>query len=305
MADDDFVLPFALENQPIRGRLVRLGPLAREIVGRHAYPPAVAGLLAELMTLAALLGDSLKFDGIFSLQTKGEGPVRLMVADVTSAGDIRAYAQFDPDSVVRATGAADAPSLPHLTGPGYLAFTVDQGPDTDRYQGIVELAGESLVDCIHHYFRQSEQIRTAIVMADQPDANGERQTAAIMLQRMPAPADAGRAPEEDIDDENWRRAVLLLSTVTRSELSDRDLSPADLLFRLFHEEGVRVFDRRPLQARCRCSRERVERTLAQLAHDELVELIEDDRLVVTCEFCNRRYPFDRSEIDRLTEGAGG
>ncbi len=296
---DDFILPFALEGQPVRGRLVRLGPLVDEILGRHAYPRPVAGLLSELLTLAALLGDALKFDGIFSLQTKGEGPVRLMVADRTNAGDLRAYAQFDEAALRRIEKETATPSLPRLTGPGYLAFTVDQGPDTDRYQGIVELNGERLVDCIHHYFRQSEQIPTAIVFADGTDAQGHRQSSAIMLQRMPVPADAGRAPEEDVDDEHWRRACLLLSTVTRQELNHRSLPPNDLLYRLFHEEGVRVFDRRALQARCRCSRTRVERTLAQLPHDELVELIEDDRLTVTCEFCNRSYGFDRGEIDRL------
>ncbi len=299
MDGDDFILPFALEGQPVRGRLVRLGPLVDEILGRHAYPRSVAGLLGELLTLATLLGDALTFEGIFSLQTKGEGPVRLMVADKTSAGDLRAYAQFDADALRRIEGEAGTPSLPRLTGPGYLAFTVDQGPDTDRYQGIVELNGETLVDCIHHYFRQSEQIRTAIVFADATDGQGRRRTSAIMLQRMPAPSDAGRAPEEDIDDEHWRRACLLLSTVTRLELNDRSLPPNDLLYRLFHEEGVRVFGRRALQANCRCSRMRVERTLAQLPHDELVELIEDDRLTVTCEFCNRSYGFDRGEIDRL------
>lgn len=297
---DDFILPFALEGQPVRGRLVRLGPLVDDILGRHAYPKPVAGLLGELLTLSALLGDALKFDGIFSLQTKGEGPVRLMVADKTSAGDLRAYAQFDEAAVERIAKETENPSLPRLTGPGYLAFTVDQGPDTDRYQGIVELNGETLVDCIHHYFRQSEQIRTAIVFADGRDADGKRRTSAIMLQRMPAPADATRAPEEEVDDEPWRRACLLLSTVTRQELNDRSLAPNDLLFRLFHEDGVRVFDRRALQARCRCSRERVERTLAQLPHDDLVELIEDDRLTVTCEFCNRSYGFDRGEIDKLS-----
>ena len=299
MNGDDFILPFALEGQPVRGRLVRLGPLVDEILGRHAYPRPVAGLLGELLTLAALLGDALKFDGIFSLQTKGEGPVRLMVADKTSAGDLRAYAQFDADALRRLEGETGTPSLPRLTGPGYLAFTVDQGPDTDRYQGIVELNGETLVDCIQHYFRQSEQIRTAIVFADATDGDGRRRTSAIMLQRMPAPADAGRAPEDDIDDEHWRRACLLLSTVTRQELNDRSLPPNDLLYRLFHEEGVRVFERRALQEKCRCSRSRVERTLAQLPHDELIELIENDRLTVSCEFCNRSYGFDRNEIDRL------
>ena len=282
-----------VEGQPVRGRLVRLGPLVDDILGRHAYPKPVAGLLGELLTLSALLGDALKFDGIFSLQTKGEGPVKLMVADKTSAGDLRAYAQFDErlERMLRPT----ARSLPRLTGPGYLAFTVDQGPDTDRYQGIVELNGETLVDCIHHYFRQSEQIRTAIVFADGRDAGRQ---APDQRHHAAAHARAGRCHART-GRRGRRRTVasrcLLLSTVTRQELNDRSLAPNDLLFRLFHEEGVRVFDQRTLQARCRCSRERVERTLAQLPHDDLVELIEDDRLTVTCEFCNRSYGFNEQD----------
>ncbi|MDZ4736275.1 MAG: Hsp33 family molecular chaperone HslO [Rhodospirillaceae bacterium] len=296
---DDFVLPFALEGQPVRGRLVRLGPLVDDILGRHDYPKPVAGLLTEILTLAALLSDALKFEGVFSLQTKGDGPVRLMVADATSAGDMRAYAQFDEAAVARAAAGTSGPSLPRLTGPGYLAFTVDQGVDTDRYQGIVELNGETLVECIHHYFRQSEQIRTAIVVASSTDSAGQRQTAAIMIQRMPGPADATAAPEDELVDEDWRRACILLASVRREELNDRNLAPTDLLYRLFHEEGVRVFDERPLRAGCRCSRERVERTLAQLPHDELIELIEDNHLAVTCEFCNRTYRFKRGEIDAL------
>lgn len=301
MRSDDFILPFALEAQPVRGRLVRLGPLVDEILGRHEYPRPVAALLSETLTLAALLGDAIKFDGIFSLQTKGAGPVRLMVADATSAGDLRAYAQFDEAALGRLMERDGALSLPRLTGPGYLAFTVDQGADTERYQGIVELNGTTLVECVHHYFRQSEQIPTAIVLADEPDPDGLWKTSAIMLQRMPSESDATKAPEDDLADENWRRACILLSSVTRDELNDRQLPPTDLLYRLFHEEGVRVFDERSLQANCRCSRGRVERTLAQLPHDELVELIEEDRLTVTCEFCNRHYRFDRNEIDRLAE----
>jgi molecular chaperone Hsp33 len=296
---DDYVLPFALEGQPVRGRLVRLGPLVDEILGRHAYPKPVAGLLSEILTLAALLSGAIKFDGVFSLQTKGEGPVRLMVADATSSGDMRAYAQFDNAAMTRVVAGGSGLSLPRLTGPGYLAFTVDQGADTERYQGIVELTGETLVDCIHHYFRQSEQIRTAIVFAGGTDAEGQHQTAAIMLQRMPAPGDANLPPEEETVDEDWRRACILLSSVRREELGDRTLSPTDLLYRLFHEEGVRVFDERRLRAGCRCSRERVERTLAQLPQDELIDLIEDEKLAVTCEFCNRTYRFERREVEAL------
>src|SRR5271155_1922590 len=179
IAMDDLILPFQIEAPGLRGRIARLGPLADEILHRHAYPAPVARVLA------ALLAGALKYEGVFTLQASGKGPVRLMVADVSSGGTLRGYAQFEE---ARLPAAADARLL-HLVGPGHLAFTVDQGDFTDRYQGIVELAGASLTDCVHHYFRQSEQLECALRVAVS-ESGGRWRTGALMLQRLPPAAES-------------------------------------------------------------------------------------------------------------------
>src|SRR5579859_395761 len=160
---DDLIRPFQIDAHALRGRLVRLGPVFDRVVDQHGYPEPVAVMLGEAMALAALLAGALKYEGIFTLQTKGDGPITLMVADVASSGAVRGYAQFDPAALERVTAPGN--SVPRLLGGGYLAFTVDQGEHTERYQGIVELAGATLAECAHHYFRQSEQVQAGIKLA--------------------------------------------------------------------------------------------------------------------------------------------
>jgi molecular chaperone Hsp33 len=286
----DLVQPFQIEASRLRGRLVRLGPVVESVLGRHAYPEPVGSLLAEMLTLAALLASALKYDGVFTLQAKGDGPVRLMVADVTSGGDMRGFAQFDP---ARLGGLDASASVPRTLGAGYLAFTVDQGTRTDRYQGIVELVGASLVDCVHHYFRQSEQIEAGIKLAVAGGVRRERWRAgALMLQRLP-----GAAGDEAAEDD-WRHALALMASATAAELVGGDLSMHDLLYRLFHEQGVRVYAPVALRAGCRCSRERVETVLRALPAGELESAVVDGHVIVTCEFCNASYRFLPSEIGR-------
>src|SRR5581483_2534386 len=261
----DYIRPFQIEALGIRGRAVRLSGVVDEIIRKHAYPEPVAHLLAEMLTLAPALAAALKYEGVFTLQTKGDGPVRLMVADVTSDGAMRGYAQFDAEAVAKLP--ADA-SVPRLLGTGYLAFTVDQGEDTDRYQGIVELTGATLVDCVQHYFRQSEQLQATFKLATQNE-RGHWRSGLIMLQRLPVeetPVAAEAAAEA------WRRAVTLLASCTSKELLDPGLPIDDLLYRLFHEDGVRVFKGHAPRAQCRCSRSRVESVLRSLPRDELKEL---------------------------------
>lgn len=291
----DLIQPFKIEGQPVRGRMVRLGSLANNVLDRHAYPELVAALLAEMLALAACLAAALKFDGVFTLQTKGDGPIHLMVADVTSAGDVRGYAQFDGARLATVASANDdgMPSVPRLIGAGQLAFTVDQGSHTERYQGIVELAGATLVDCLHHYFRQSEQFEAAIKLATARGPQGWR-AGAIMLQRLP--------PEPGLIDEaedGWRRSLVFLSSCTSAELLDPGLTPNDLLFRLFHEDGVRVFAPSDLRAGCRCSRARVERVLRSMPVAELETFRIDSLIYVICEFCNARYDFTDGEVAAL------
>ena len=293
----DLVQPFQIESGGTRGRLVRLGPLIDTVLGQHAYPAPVALLLAEMLALAAALASALKFDGVFTLQTKGDGPIRLMVAALTSGGDMRGYAQFDADRLAALTASA-GPSLsvPRLLGAGYLAFTVDQGEHTERYQGIVELTGATLVDCIHHYFRQSEQFEAGIKLA--VAADGGWRAGVLMLQRLPGEggvADPDGGELESAED-GWRRALALMGSATSAELTDPALAPNDLLYRLFHEDGVRVFTPLALRAGCRCSRGRVEDMLRALPRDDVEHLKVDGLIDVTCEFCNVHYRFDEADL---------
>src|SRR5689334_8619431 len=294
-AGADFVRPFQIEALGIRGRAVRLSGAVDEIVHKHAYPEPVARLLTEMLTVAAALASALKYEGVFTLQTKSEGAVKLMVVDVTSDGAMRGYAQFDKDAV--AALPADA-SLPRLLGGGYLAFTVDQGEDTDRYQGIVELTGADLVECVQHYFQQSEQLKAGFKLAAAAP-NGHWRTGVIMLQRLPA----GENPvATEAADESWLHAMTLLASCTSKELLDPKLPIDDLLYRLFHEDGVRVFKGQAPRAQCRCSRQRVESVLKSLPQDELKELEVDGALEVTCEFCNSKYRFRLSDLAAQPDG---
>lgn len=293
---DDIVQPFQIEGPGLRGRLVRLGDAVDTVLKRHDYPLPVASLLAEALALAAALSAALKYDGIFTLQLKGDGPVPMLVTDVTSNGTMRGYAELRGDLPLPEEIAA-AP-VRSLVGTGYLAFTVDQGEHTERYQGIVELLGDSLTECIDHYFRQSEQFSAALQVTAGRNDRGEWRAGAMMLQRLP---DQERILAREERDEAWRRSVILMGSVTAGELLDPMLAPTDLLFRLFHEDGVRVYNQQPIQFGCRCSRERAARILSSLPRTEVEDLVVDGKVSVTCQFCNETHSFDESEIARLYE----
>lgn len=306
----DCALPFQLDGLGVRGRLVRLGPALDEIIERHHYPLAVARPLAEAMTLCAALATSLKYDGIFTLQISGDGPVRLLVTDLTTDGSLRGYAQFDSWKLAIALGgSAEAPDgyVPRLFGHGRLAFTVDQGQHTQRYQGVVPLEGATLADCAHTYFRQSEQLPTGIKITarrDERDGPGHWRAAALMVQQMPE-FDAGRLdidPEQREDD--WRKAVILMASATEAEMLDPALPDSRLLLRLFHAEQPRVFARRAFAARCRCSRDRIDRVLRSLEREELSDLRDTSgKVVVKCEFCSTEYGYDDGDLDRIYASA--
>ncbi len=293
---DDLIRPFQVEGVGVRGRLVRLGPTLDEILRRHDYPELVSHLLGEAVSLASALAGALKYDGVFTLQTKGDGPLSTVVADVKSPGELRGYVQFDHAAVAEIEPGSRL-SIPRLLGAGHIAFTVDQGADTERYQGIVALEGQTLADCAHEYFRESEQIETAIVLAcGKGTNNGPWRGGAIMLQRLPEgdPSLLARGVEVERDEaseDDWRRVVTLLASTRDDELTDPNLPGDDLLYRLFHEDGVRIFQPTQLRPGCRCSAERAERILTQLPKEELPGLAVDGKLIVTCEFCNASYTF--------------
>ena len=291
----DYVQPFQIEAPGLRGRLVRLGSAVEAVLAGHRYPAPVAAMLAETLAMGAVLASGLKYDGVFTVQIQGDGPVGLIVVDVASDGGIRGYARFDA-ARLHAAGPEPENPVPRLIGAGHMAFTVDQGPNTERYQGITPLEGATLGDCAHAYFRQSEQMETAIAIcaSNMAAAAAVPRAAALMIQRLPATDLLDTETEDD-----WRRAVVMMSSVTARELLDSALGAADILYRLFHEDGVRVYRQRPLRHTCRCSRDKVERTLRSFAADEVREMAEDGRLTVTCEFCKTAYVFDEDALDAL------
>lgn len=312
---DDLALPFQIDPFALRGRIVRLGPLLDEILNRHAYAEPVARMLGEAITAAVTLAGALKFDGVFTLQTKGDGAIRMLVADVTTKGAVRGYAQVDEAKLAKVAperwGDAAGASVAHLLGAGYLAMTVDQGEHTERYQGIVELQGATLADCIHHYFRQSEQTEAALKLAVARVRNGagssKWRSGSLMIQRLPPDRDtAGHdLDRREAEDEGWRRAAILMSSSTSKELVDPELAPESLLFRLFHEDGVRVYPPHALAAQCRCSLERVETVLLALPPAEIEDMKIDGKVVVTCEFCSTVYDFDEPALAALTGARRG
>jgi molecular chaperone Hsp33 len=290
---DDMVQPFHVDALGINGRVVRLGPVLDRAVAPHEYPAPVADLLSQVVVLAATLSSVLKYDGVFTLQVQGDGPVALAMADVTSSGNVRCYARYDADRLDSADlSGAHGSLVPALMGSGYLAFTVDQGPDTERYQGITELTGATLAECAHDYFRQSEQLETAILIASGSDPLA---AGAIMVQRLPAQ----HGTNEDDADEAWRRAVILMSSLSAEELLDPAVPTDRLLYRLYHQDGVRVTEGRGVTQACRCSREKVANTLRSFPRSEIEDMAEDGRITVTCEFCREDYVFDADHLDDL------
>jgi molecular chaperone Hsp33 len=285
-----------------RGRLVRLDGVLSAILDRHEYPHEVSRILSEALALTAILASGLKISGKFSLQTKSDGPVSILVADywTPSAGGtggvMRGYARFDVDALAQ-TSAGGAP-VPKYLGTGVLAFTVDQGEDTERYQGIVELTGGTLSDCAHQYFKQSEQLETAIRIAAAPwkDETGKEswRAGALMLQQLP---DANAPGVGDFRDEAWRTALAFLGSVRDIELTDPALSAHDLLFRLFNEPGVRVWPEQRLTPGCSCAQTRAEQVLLNFSPAERAEMAVQGEIFVTCEFCNTRYAFFAAALD--------
>ncbi len=275
------ILPFHLPGRPVRGRLVRLGPLADTLLSRHDNPEVVTRLQGKALALAAGLAGALKFRGSFSLQVKGDGPVPLLLADCTEAGALRGYGRV---SAERAGELRDDMTDAELVGEGYLAFTVDQGADADRHQGIVATGGETLAAMALGYFRQSEQMDAWIRLAAARTAAGWR-AAALILERVAAG-----------DEEAWQTATTLAETLAEAELLDDALLPETLLWRLFGAEGVAADRARALAYGCRCSRQRLSTILAGFDADDLDHMTVEGTIIMTCEFCSYSFRFPRDEV---------
>ena len=314
LAGDDRVVPFQVEGLDVRGRAVQLGPILNQILGRHDYPAPVARLLAEAIVLTALIGTSLKFEGRFTVQTKGNGPVDLLVADFTSPQNMRAYARFDEDGLAASVQAGKI-SPPELLGEGVLAFTIDQGRGMQPYQGIVPLDGSSLEDIAGVYFRQSEQIPTKVRLGvaelfDRDEHGKPRhnwRAGGVMAQFLPEAPERMRQPDlhggdgderaHDLaEDDAWSEASMLVATVDTDELTDPQVGIERLLYRLFHERGVRIYEPQSVLDRCSCSREKIKGVLAGFSAEEVEASQENGEIAVTCEFCSTTYRYPVAEL---------
>jgi len=294
LPEDDLILPFQAEHAEVSGRLVKLGPTVDTILSRHAYPEAVSQLLGEAVALTALLGAALKFEGKFILQASTDGPVDLLVADYQVPGGLRGYARFSPERL------AALPPDGRLLGDGHLAMTIDRGLETERYQGVVPLEGDSLTEAADTYFRQSEQLPTLIKLAvarhyRAGKAGGRPWTwraGGLLVQKLTREGGRSVGREAAFAEEDWTRAKALAETVEDHELLDPMLPPDRLLYRLFHEEQVRAYRAVPLESYCSCSKARVEELLRRFSAEDLADMVVDGEVWVTCEFCNSRYRFN-------------
>ncbi|WP_298917862.1 Hsp33 family molecular chaperone HslO [uncultured Algimonas sp.] len=275
---------------PVRGRAVRL-PSALQTALADRYPEPVARLLGEAMIVGALVARSLKFDGRLVVQCHGtnEGAVSLLMADCTTDGHIRGYARYDEKALKSVTLDNRSPGANTLLGGGTFSMTIDQGPDTDLYQGLAAIEGQRLSDCAEHFFEQSDQIPTMMRLAVGQDVGpgGSQWTGGgLMIQRVAE--DAARGETDSVFD----TAKALMATVDDAELIDPDLPTDSLLYRLFNEDGVRVLDRLDVHAECRCSRDRLANTLKSFDAAARADMADDDGMIrARCEFCDVEYVF--------------
>ncbi len=310
IAWDDTVLPFQLDHSDIRGRVARLDGLLERVLRQHDYPPVIEALVAEAALLTALIGQTIKLRWKLSLQIRGSGAIKIIATDYygpTEAGAparIRGWASYD------AEGLTEAPPFDQI-GEGYFAVLIDQGAGMTPYQGITPLAGGSLAACAATYFAQSEQLPTRFALSygrsTLPGQPERWRAGGMMLQHMPKSApffasgggsgEGGLLEGADIlqgrESENWNRANLLLDTVEDIELIGPSVHPTDLLIRLFHEEGPRVFDAQPVEFGCSCSAERVRNSLGIYSQEEIMTMTTPDgTLTADCQFCGAHYEFD-------------
>lgn len=292
---DDVVTVFQLDGQPIRGRAVHLGDALNRAIGPR-YPEPVARMLGEAMMLCAIVARSLKFKGRLLIQCHGtnDGAMSLLLADCTTDGAIRGYARWDEETLKQISLDSRNPGAQTLLGGGTFSMTIDQGADMDKYQGLAAIEGERLSDCAEHYFAQSEQIPTQIRLAcgqiQEPGKDPVWRGGGIMIQKIAA--DELRGETENA----WVTAQSLFATVSDEELLDPELTQNRLLFRLFHEYGVRVVDTASIEAKCNCSRERLENTLKSFEQDALEDMVENGEIKANCEFCNTDYVFRLAEL---------
>ncbi len=303
LTPDDHVLPFQIGQTAVRGHAVRLGTSIDKILKAHNdadgsnFNEPLSRLVGEAGALVTMMGAALKFNGKLIFQIQGDGPVSMVVADYQADGSLRATASLKGDSPL----ALDEIDLQAMFGKGHIAITIDQGADMERYQGVTPLDGQILETAIVSYFQQSEQIPTAVSLAvgkiALPGGREFWRAGGIIAQFVPGEGGNRERGEHILmaeeDQESWNRAEALLSTTKADELLDPNLPAEHLLYRLFHEDGVRVFEPLPVYAQCGCNRDKIKTVLQRYDEANLEDMIIDGRIEVSCDFCRAKYAFDK------------
>lgn len=312
---DDTVLPFQLDHSDVRGRVARLDGTLERILAQHDYPEVIEALVAEAALLTALIGQTINLRWKLSLQIRGDGPIRIIATDYYAPATegaparIRGWASYDAE---RLDAGGDGFAQ---IGRGYLAILIDQGAGTTPYQGITPIAGDSLAACAETYFAQSEQLPTrfslAFGLSQEPGQEPHWRGGGVMLQHMPKASphakgeggsgEGGLLAAADLvdgeDGENWARANMLLDTVETLELIGPSVQPTDLLVRLFHEEGPRVYDAQPVAFGCTCSADRVRQSLSIYSAKDIRTMTTEAGIVTAdCQFCGAHYEFDPATL---------
>lgn len=301
MDNFDNCVSFHISNGAFLGRLVRLDNVINTILAKHNYPLQVSAVVAEGTALAALLASTIKYDGLFTLQTKSNGPIPMIVIDVTSDGKIRACAKYDEEKIKKAQQLrkteGEIEPAPHFMGEGILAFTVDQGSQTDLYQGIVDIQGKDLSECAMRYFKQSEQIDTFIKLFIQAPQSPDEEwkSAGVLLQKIPSKGGNNTVSEEEIN-EAWNQAVIFMQSLQENEIFDKKLSTETLLNRLYHADGLTITQQRNYNFACRCQREKLLNTLHSMKPEDIDSMCENNKITATCHFCGTSYTFDKGEV---------
>lgn len=299
----DTCVSFYTDNGAFMGRVVRLNGVLQNILGKHNYPQDVSSALAETTALSVLLADALKYNGLFTLQIQGNGPVSVLVADVTSEGKIRACAKFDEQKLLEAKKLRKTDDvieeLPHLVGGGYMAFTIDQGSETETYQGVVDLQGKTLTELALRYFKQSEQIDTVLkLFVKHPEGESKTwQAAGILVQRVPLKGGNEQNIDADAIKDAWEETEVFVNSLTDDEMFNADLSTTEILHRLFHSRNLQIGREKNYVFGCRCSREKLLSTLSAFKPEEINAMAEDDgTITATCNFCSEKYVFNKNEL---------
>ncbi|MEI3533585.1 MAG: Hsp33 family molecular chaperone HslO [Alphaproteobacteria bacterium] len=302
MANKNFdeCVSFLIDNGLFVGRICRLENVLKTIIAKHGYMKNVSAALSESTALAVLLANALKFEGLFTLQMQGNGPVSTIVVDVTSDGKLRSCANYDKERLEKAfalrKNEGEIEATPHLLGEGTLAFTIDDGKN-NYHQGVVDLQGKTLEECALRYFKQSEQIETMLrLFVDVPEEeDGEWKAGGIIVQRIPEIG--GKNIDKEQLPELRNEAEILMNSLTAEELFDENLSLQEILHRLYHANGLSVTKDNHYEFCCRCSREKLLKTLRGFSEDDLASMLdENSKITAKCGFCSETYEFTIPEI---------